>query len=248
LRHERLDEGTRIWFVLPNVSNSGSNENNDMLMTETIFKKGLPPAQIAFPPDKKKPNQNKRRRVDDDAAFGNFSSDGSTTTTGDETTTTAPSRESSPLPLSITAEPTAPAVAKCGIKASMPFSVLIVEDTNICARLLAMQLKKMKCSTQRAENGQVAVNLLKDSLPGTFDMVLMDLRMPVMDGLEATKLIRNELKINDLPILALTGEMREDIRSECEGIGFTEFFQKPLPKKKLQELVAKYKAVRDGGE
>ena len=70
-------------------------------------------------------------------------------------------------------------------------------------------------------------------------MVLMDLRMPVMDGLEATKLIRNELKINDLPILVLTGEMQDDIRSECEGIGFTELFQKPLPKKRLQELVVK---------
>ena len=111
-----------------------------------------------------------------------------------------------------------------------------------------MQLKKMNCSTHRAENGCIAVDILKNSMPGTFDMVLMDLRMPVMDGLEATKLIRNELKINDLPILALTGEMRDDIRSECEGIGFTEFYQKPLPKKRLQELVVKYKAARDGAE
>ena len=74
-----------------------------------------------------------------------------------------------------------------------------------------MQLKKMNCSTHRAENGRIAVDILKNSMPGTFDMVLMDLRMPVMDGLEATKLIRNELKINDLPILALTGEIRDDI-------------------------------------
>lgn len=106
----------------------------------------------------------------------------------------------------------------------------------------------MKCSTQRAENGQVAVDILKNSMPGTFDMVLMDLRMPVMDGLEATKLIRDELKMTDLPILALTGERRHDIQSECEGIGFTDFFQKPLPKKTLEELVTKYKAVRDGAD
>jgi CheY-like chemotaxis protein len=83
-------------------------------------------------------------------------------------------------------------------------------------------------------------------MPGTFDMVLMDLRMPVMDGLEATKLIRDELKMTDLPILALTGERRHDIQSE--GIGFTDFFQKPLRKKTLEELVTKYKAVRDGAD
>ena len=72
--------------------------------------------------------------------------------------------------------------------------------------------------------------------------------MPVMDGLEATKLIRGELGMKDIPILALTGEKRDDIQSECEGIGFTEFFSKPLPKNKLEQVVANYKALRDGVE
>jgi CheY-like chemotaxis protein len=107
-----------------------------------------------------------------------------------------------------------------------------------------MQLKKMKCSTQRAENGRIAVDLLKTSLPGTFDLVLMDLRMPVMNGMDATKLIRNELQMKDLPIIALTGEMSADIRSECEAIGFNGFFQKPLKKDQLQDLVETYNAAR----
>ena len=109
-----------------------------------------------------------------------------------------------------------------------------------------MQLKKMKCSTQRAENGRVAVDLLRDSMPGTFDMVLMDLRMPVMDGLEATKLIRTELQMKDLPVVALTGEMSADIQGECEKIGFDDFFSKPVKKGKLQDLIGKYKDLRDG--
>lgn len=92
----------------------------------------------------------------------------------------------------------------------------------------------------------MAIDILKNSMPGTFDMVLMDLRMPVMDGLTATKLIRDELKMMDLPVLALTGERRGDIETECEGIGFTDFYQKPLPKKKLEDLVTKYKDIRDG--
>lgn len=109
-----------------------------------------------------------------------------------------------------------------------------------------MQLKKLKCSTQRAENGRVAIDILKESMPGTFDMVLMDLRMPVMDGLEATKLIRDELNMKYLPIVALTGEMSADIRKECDEIGFDNFFQKPLKKDMLEGIVNKYKAARDG--
>jgi two-component system sensor histidine kinase/response regulator len=111
-----------------------------------------------------------------------------------------------------------------------------------------MQLKKLKCSTQRAENGRVAIDILKESLPGTFDMVLMDLRMPVMDGLEATKLIRHELDMKYLPVVALTGEMSADIRQECDEIGFDDFFQKPLKKDVLEAIVNKYKASRDGVE
>jgi len=109
-----------------------------------------------------------------------------------------------------------------------------------------MQLKKMKCSTQRAENGRIAFDLLKTSLPGTFDLVLMDLRMPVMDGMVATKLIRNELQMKDLPIIALTGEMSADIRSECEAIGFDGFYPKPLKGDHLQDLIDMYKEARFG--
>lgn len=116
------------------------------------------------------------------------------------------------------------------------------------ARLLAMQLKKMNCISQRAENGRVAIDILTESMPGTFDMVLMDLRMPVMDGLEATKLIRGELGMKDLPVIALTGEMSADIRSECDEIGFDEFYQKPLKKDKLEKIIIKYKSMRDGFE
>ena len=192
-------------------------------------------------------NTMKRRREDDDADFGRFvSSDSSAANSSDFSS--VEEEPSSKKVKSAIDDPAPAAVAKCGVKASMPFSVLIVEDTDICARLLGMQLKKMKCSTQRAENGLVCLDILKKSMPDQFDLILMDLRMPVMDGLEATKLIRSELGMKDIPILALTGEKRDDIQSECEGIGFTDFFSKPLPKNKLEQVVANYKALRDGVE
>jgi CheY-like chemotaxis protein len=69
-----------------------------------------------------------------------------------------------------------------------------------------------------------------------------------MDGLEATKLIRGELGMNDLPVIALTGELSADIRSECDDIGFDEFYSKPLKKEMLEKIVKKYKSMRDGFE
>ncbi|KAL7491694.1 hypothetical protein ACHAWT_000987 [Skeletonema menzelii] len=247
LRHDaEFSGGTRIWFTLPNKIEDGGGDEDDqyeLLETEIIAKKGLPPPQISFAQSGQS-EANKKRKREDDADFGNFvSSDSSAANSseGDDISmVTSAVKENR-----IDSVPPA-AVAKCGVKASMPFSVLIVEDTDICARLLGMQLKKMKCSTKRAEHGQVALDILKTSMPGEFDLILMDLRMPIMDGLEATKLIREELKMTDIPILALTGEKRDDIQSECEGIGFTDFFSKPLSKKTLEETIAKYKALRDG--
>ena len=129
---------------------------------------------------------------------------------------------------------------------TMPLSILIVEDTDVCAKFLMMQLERMNCSTQRAENGQVAVDILRKALPGTFDLVLMDLRMPVMDGLDATRIIKSKLQLKELPVVALTGEMIDGCRAECAGIGFDDFFQKPMKKDKLETLINKYKSIRDG--
>ena len=111
-----------------------------------------------------------------------------------------------------------------------------------------MQLARMDVATHRAENGRVAIDVLGDSPPDRFDMVLMDLRMPVMDGLEATRRIRTELGMRDLPVVALTGEMVGGCRAECEGVGFDDYFQKPMKKDKLEALVNKYRDLRrDGG-
>ena len=127
-----------------------------------------------------------------------------------------------------------------------PSFVLPKKNTKTGAKFLTMQLQRMNCYTHRAENGHVAVDLLTRMLPGTFDLVLMDLRMPVMDGLDATRLIKNELQMRDLPVVALTGEMIEWCRAECEGIGFDDFFQKPMKKDKLEALINRYRTARDG--
>lgn len=129
LRQDKLLAGTRIYFSLQDkLGNDMDVDNRNALASETIYKKGLPPTFITFVSEQ----EDKKRKRMDDAEFGNFvSSDSSANTVGDDSSATQAS------------DPAPGAVAKCGVKASMPFSVLIVEDTEICARVLAMQLKKV---------------------------------------------------------------------------------------------------------
>ena len=106
----------------------------------------------------------------------------------------------------------------------------------------APQLRKLECSYAHAENGQAALELLRDAAPGMFTLVLCDLRMPVMDGFEASKLIRAEFK--GLPIVALSGETGWDTKTLVEDGSFDAFVPKPVKKQALKAVVATHSAPR----
>jgi signal transduction histidine kinase/ActR/RegA family two-component response regulator len=130
-------------------------------------------------------------------------------------------------------------IPSSGLNATDPPSILVVEDTAMCAKLLCMVLRKSLCSATWVDNGQKAVDLLRESLPGTYSLILMDLRMPVMDGLTATAIIKKELK-NDIPVIALTGDTSADVKGKCEEIGFAEYCVKPMKKDQLLAIIQKY--------
>lgn len=81
-----------------------------------------------------------------------------------------------------------------------------------------------------ANNGEDAVELLRRN--GSFDIILMDIRMPVMDGIEATRIIRNQLKLN-MPIIAVSGEVLEGTIKECSEAGMNSFVSKPYKREEL---------------
>lgn len=117
--------------------------------------------------------------------------------------------------------------------------VLVVEDTDVSASLLCMHLRKLNCTSHRAENGEVAIEMLRSApAPNMYSLILMDLRMPVMDGFEATKIIKGS-NASNIPVVALTGETSEENRQRCVDIGFDDYKTKPLKRPQLKELLNK---------
>jgi CheY-like chemotaxis protein len=121
---------------------------------------------------------------------------------------------------------------------SHPLHILLVEDHPINQKLAITLLTKWGCTVVLAQNGQEAVDLF----PGaTWDLILMDMQMPVMGGLEATRTIRaTELPGQRVPIIAMTANAMEVDRAACLEAGMDEHMAKPFKAETLQKLIAKW--------
>ena len=103
--------------------------------------------------------------------------------------------------------------------------VLLVEDNAVNQKVALRMLEKLGCTAQLAENGAVALNTLGEE---EFDVVLMDVQMPVMDGLEATRQIRTSERFDELPVVALTANATTDDQIICRKVGMQEILTKPV--------------------
>ena len=119
--------------------------------------------------------------------------------------------------------------------------VLIVEDNPVNRDLFSLQLRQFGLATQYVTNGKEAVELMQAN-PAAFSMVLMDLQMPVMDGITATKLIRqNEAGSNRrVIIVALTANDSAGIQDQCMEAGMDDFVNKPSTLSKISDLLGKW--------
>lgn len=121
-------------------------------------------------------------------------------------------------------------------KSNIRRRVLLVEDTEINRIILKKILLKLNLSCEEAENGQVAVDLMKQGR--TYDLILMDKEMPVMDGHEATRRLR--MMGVKTPIVALTGNALQSDRELFFEAGVDDFQTKPLSRDKLVQLLARF--------
>ncbi len=118
---------------------------------------------------------------------------------------------------------------------------LIVEDNEINSEILTEMLKIEGADSELAVNGREAVEMFKKSEPGHYDMILMDVQMPVMNGYEATRQIRTceHPEAKTIPIVAMTANtFAEDVRDALES-GMNGHLGKPIDMKAVRELVGK---------
>ena len=103
--------------------------------------------------------------------------------------------------------------------------VLLVEDNRVNQVLATHLLKKLGLLIDLANNGEEAIRQLQDA---KYDIVLMDIQMPVMDGLEATRQIRRDARFATLPIVAMSAGVTLDEQEKCASAGMTGFIGKPI--------------------
>ncbi|MBT9494326.1 MAG: PAS-domain containing protein [Paucibacter sp.] len=127
-----------------------------------------------------------------------------------------------------------PAQAALVPKPLLGTRILVVEDNPNNQQVAQELLEDAGASVQLADNGQIGVDMLRAD-GAAFDIVLMDLQMPVMDGYTATRIIRNELELSDLPIVAMTANAMASDREACLAAGMNEHVGKPFD---LEQLVA----------
>ena len=123
------------------------------------------------------------------------------------------------------------------ISEKYPMHILVVEDNLINQKMVLRMLSKMGYEPKLANNGLEAVEMTQED---EFDLVLMDVQMPVMDGYEATQVIRGRNKLNPKFIIALTAGNLKGDREKCIINGMDDFLSKPFRKKELWELLTTY--------
>ena len=113
--------------------------------------------------------------------------------------------------------------------------MLLVEDDrrNVFALVTALEKKGVK--VQVAENGKRAIEFLQEQ--ADFDLVFMDIMMPVMGGYEAMNIIRQDLAMDSLPIIALTAKAMKGERDKCMEAGASDYIMKPLNINQLFSLM-----------
>jgi CheY-like chemotaxis protein len=115
--------------------------------------------------------------------------------------------------------------------------ILLVEDNPINQLVASTMLTHAGATIDTADNGRLAVERLRTEAH-RYDLVLMDVQMPEMDGFEATGKIRNELDLH-LPVLAMTAGVMESEREECIACGMNDFIAKPIDVEDMLRVIAR---------
>jgi two-component system cell cycle response regulator DivK len=113
-------------------------------------------------------------------------------------------------------------------------TVLVVDDFDDTRQLMRLWFEKMGYHVVEAENGKEAIRVAQDELP---DLIIMDIEMPVLDGLRAARIIRDEEKLRNVPIIAVSAYGREQFRARALAAGCSEYVSTPFEPDELKKLI-----------
>ena len=119
--------------------------------------------------------------------------------------------------------------------------ILLAEDNIVNSKLAEKMISKLGYTTSLALNGEEVIDKIK-AASEPFDIILMDLQMPVMDGIEATKWVKSNAKDygQDPVVIALTANTLSEDRKKCQEVGMVDFIAKPLGFKQLEMALSKW--------
>lgn len=116
----------------------------------------------------------------------------------------------------------------------MSKKILIVEDNEKNRKLMRVILQNVGYETIEAEDGEQGVKLAKENIPF---LILMDIQMPVMDGIEALRILRAELTTRDIPVIALTASAMRGDKERFLKEGFDGYISKPIDVKEFLKTI-----------
>jgi CheY-like chemotaxis protein len=115
--------------------------------------------------------------------------------------------------------------------------ILVVEDNKLNMKLVRGLIKIGKYRMLEANNAESGIQLIREQMP---DLVLMDIQLPGMDGLSATKIIKEDPDLKDIPIVALTSYAMQGDKEKALAAGCTGYIAKPIDTRKFLETVSQY--------
>ncbi|NVJ59522.1 MAG: response regulator [Gammaproteobacteria bacterium] len=130
------------------------------------------------------------------------------------------------------------------IDVNLDVRVLLVEDNEVNQLIAKQMLIKIGCQVEVAENGLKAVDKVKQE---KFDLIFMDMQMPVMDGIKATKLIRKLPGNENVPIVAMTANVLSEDKTKCFEAGMNYYIAKPINLNILKETIEQAMSTAENG-
>jgi len=141
-----------------------------------------------------------------------------------------------------TEPPSMPEANEVSEPSTASLKILLVEDHPVNRKVIGLMLAPLGCTLVEAEDGQIALDRLGAE---PFDLILMDVNMPVLGGLEAARRARSDLRLDAIPIIGLTADAMDHQRQACLDAGMNDVLTKPVDMAALLSTIAR--AVQDAG-